>query len=530
MTFPCTCRTCGHVNDVEWSQIGRQIPCGRCGKTMTVPAPMETAGAAAEPAPSPTLRFSCPACGRKFATKPEMAGKKIACNRCGAGVRVPQADAAAVAPSSRPAMKTLSGNDATAAPRTDRGRAARAVADSGESSSLLDELAAIEEVDEPRHAGAVLPSRSELREQARQKAAEQEAVAAQKEKKKKKKKRRKKAEGGDALDKRVLAAVGAVGVVFAGLVGFFVYDAFLKPPSIVGTWAGSMIEFEIGKPIIHTQYRLVLDEQNRASMTLQEKFTSVGTYSLKGNRLKLSLKEKDEDGQETLSSEREYKVSLGRASLDLYDPKSGQRVVQLIRFREPPSVGGGPKPPATPKDVAGGGDKVDADADARLASVEFSPKDGAFRLRHPPGWTSDTGSRPDNSYSWATFTKGSAKIRVTADLQGSLISGSDSAPQVEEGSPMKPVHRAHEHHKRAVSEEYSNYNESEPALFKGSQLGEGRIATFTATSGLLGSKIRGYRTTLLTNDRRVTILSECPAKDFEKLKPTFLAVCRSLAR
>ncbi len=265
-------------------------------------------------------------------------------------------------------------------------------------------------------------------------------------------------------------------------------------------------------------------------MTLQEKFTSVGTYSLKGNRLTLSLKEKDEDGEKSLPSEREYKVSLGRAALDLYDPKSGKRVVQLIRFREPPNVGGGPRPPAAPKDVAGGAGKADADADARLASVEFSPKDGAFRLRHPPGWKSDTGSRPDNMYSWATFTRGSAKIRVTADTQGSLISGSDSARPHEEGSELAPVHRAHEHHKRAVSEEYSNYNEGAPALFKGSQLGEGRIAAFTATSGLLGSKVRGYRTTLLTNDRRVTILCESPAKDFETLKPTFLAVCRSLAR
>ena len=41
-----------------------------------------------------------------------------------------------------------------------------------------------------------------------------------------------------------------------------------------------MIDFEIRKPIVHTEYRLVLDEKRRASMTLQEKFTSVGTYSL----------------------------------------------------------------------------------------------------------------------------------------------------------------------------------------------------------------------------------------------------------
>ncbi|MCA1686943.1 MAG: hypothetical protein LC745_13430, partial [Planctomycetia bacterium] len=96
------------------------------------------------------------------------------------------------------------------------------------------------------------------------------------------KKKGKKGETGDALDKRVLAAVGAGGVACVALVGFLLYDAFFKPSSVVGTWAGSMIDYEIGKPIVHTQYRLVLDEQRRASLTLQEKFTSLGTYTLQG--------------------------------------------------------------------------------------------------------------------------------------------------------------------------------------------------------------------------------------------------------
>src|SRR5262249_28335052 len=54
-----------------------------------------------------------------------------------------------------------------------------------------------------------------------------------------KKKKRKKAEGDDALDKRVLAGIGAVVAVFFGIFGYMAYDAFLKPPTIVGTWRGS---------------------------------------------------------------------------------------------------------------------------------------------------------------------------------------------------------------------------------------------------------------------------------------------------
>jgi hypothetical protein len=364
-------------------------------------------------------------------------------------------------------------------------------------------------------------------------------------KKKKKaggKKKKKKAASPDALDKRVLAGIGAVGAACVAVLGFFLYDAFLKPPTIVGTWAGSMIDYEIGKPIIHTQYRLVLDEKKRASLTLQEKFTSVGTYAVQGDRLKLTLKEQkdekdkdDEDVVEIPAGEREYKISLGRATLDLYDPASGKKLVQLIRFLEEPQVKGqsaGPKPPAATDVADAAGGEVDKEADARLASVELVPKDNAFKVRYPRGWEPDTGSRPDNSYSWASFTQGSAKIQVFADVKGSLMAGSPNAQQHEEGSELAPVHNAHVLYEKTVAEEFSNYKESKPALFKGSPLGEGRLATFTASSGGLlgGTRLRGYRVTLLTNDRRITVLCQCPEGDLAKLKPTFLAVCRSLSR
>jgi hypothetical protein len=359
-----------------------------------------------------------------------------------------------------------------------------------------------------------------------------------------KKKKKKQAANPDGLDKRVLAGIGAVCLGVAGFLGYMAYDVFLKPPSIVGTWAGSMMEFEIGHPIVRTAYQLVLDDKQHASMTLQEKYTSTGTYTVQGNRLKLALKpeplkgEEKEDGEDGAGAKfepetetREYKISLGRVTLDLYDPETGKQVVQLLRFREPPVVASG-SAAKQGKDLAVGPiGEPDKAADAQLATVEFAPKDTAFRLRHPAGWEVETGSRPDNSYSWANITKGSAKILVSADVQGSLISGSDTAGQFEEGSPLAPVHRAHEHHLKAVASGYSDYKESDPTLFKGAGLGEGRIAVYNATeSGLLGGKLRGYRVTLLTNDRRITLLCECPPGEFEKFKPTFLAVCRSVAR
>ena len=251
-----------------------------------------------------------------------------------------------------------------------------------------------------------------------------------------------------------------VGLAFVGFVGFFAYDAFLKPPTIVGTWKGSMLDFEIGRPIVRTEYALLLDEQKHVSMTLQEQFTSTGTYVVKGNRLVLTLK--DEDGE---TSERVYKIALGRVTLNLFDPTSDKKLVELIRFREPPAIAKETRPREAPKDLAADAvEKVDKAADESLASVEYAPKDGAFRVRYPKGWEADTGSRPDNTYSWASFTRGSAKIQVFADVTGSLVSGSGSNHQYEEGSELAPVHSLHTMYQKTVSKEYSDFKESQPAL------------------------------------------------------------------
>ena len=77
--------------------------------------------------------------------------------------------------------------------------------------------------------------------------------------------------------------------------------------------------------------------------------------------------------------------------------------------------------------------------------------------------------------------------------------------QHEEGSELAPVHSAHELYARKAAEEYSDYVESKPTLIKIAGLGEGRIASFTASGGLFGSKIQGFRATFLTNDRRVSV-------------------------
>lgn len=361
--------------------------------------------------------------------------------------------------------------------------------------------------------------------------------AAPKAKKKagKRKKRRKQGGSpgqGDALDRRVVAGFVAAGLVLFVMVGFLGYKAFLEPPSIVGNWEGSRTEHEIGKYLTNTAYVLILDEQRRASMQVAESRPSVGTYTFQKDRLKLTLTDTDEDG-EVHQSNVEYRASLGGATLDLYDLETGHKIVQLIRFHKKPVVGGGGgaggKAPTPAPDALAAG-PIDKAADEKLASVPFGAKDGAFALRHPAGWEPETGARADNTYSWVRVTKGSARVRIYADIAGSLMAGPNNSEH-EEGSELAPVHGAHLRYKKDAAELMSNYEESPPATFKGSTLGEGRISTFTASGdGMFGGKVRGIRVTLMTNDRRVAILCDAPTKTFDAVLPTFLAVCRSLGR
>ncbi len=98
-------------------------------------------------------------------------------------------------------------------------------------------------------------------------------------KKKSGKKKKQKAQSGDALDKRVLAGVGAVVVAFISVIGFIVYDIFIKPPTIVGVWRGGMVEHEISRSLTLAQYDLVLDDKSRASLANSGAGRRVGDHN-----------------------------------------------------------------------------------------------------------------------------------------------------------------------------------------------------------------------------------------------------------
>lgn len=362
------------------------------------------------------------------------------------------------------------------------------------------------------------------------------AVDAQKSVKPRKKKKRKKAKDGQKTDWLAIGGAAAAGVVLLGLVGYLVSGLY-QPATLIGTWQGSMVEHEVSKSLTFNQYKMGFDASGRAMMIVQQDLGMAGTYRLDGDLLKLNLVDEFGDAQEFA-----YKIELGSYTLDLFDPTDGKKVVQLLRLTETEPVPG----PEFGQAGAGAGGDLDGDADEvvpldlagdpNLAAVPHAPKDTAFACRYPTGWTARDGSRPDNTYSWAEFTHDNAKIRIDADVKGSLIA--DIANPFG-GSPddfgEPPVAAAHDENQRAVATQYDTYEEGPARPLNGTSLGEGRIAEYTAKPsgfniGFSDPTLHGYRATLLTNNRRVTILAECPERDWDQLRPTFEAVIASVGR
>jgi hypothetical protein len=165
---------------------------------------------------------------------------------------------------------------------------------------------------------------------------------------------------------------------------------------------------------------------------------------------------------------------------------------------------------------------------APKAFEAYHSADGRFSCDYPKGWEIEAvAGKPDSPFSHAKFSKGSAEIRVDADFAGSLFGDIAKAGGAMGGNSEAPTARVHPLGIRHMKEEYSNYQEREPKAFQSKGMSEGRRSVFIADQ-TLGGKIYGYRATLLSNDRRITVICSCPATNFQTLKPAFEKVIASL--
>lgn len=156
---------------------------------------------------------------------------------------------------------------------------------------------------------------------------------------------------------------------------------------------------------------------------------------------------------------------------------------------------------------------------------EYHAPDGTFQCEYPAGWVTEGGGGSRTDYSMVKFNKGDAEIRVEADLAGSLFADIGR----NDGDAEPPVAKVHKLKIKRLDDQFTNYKEREAKPFSSKALGEGRKAVFVADGGIVG-RIFGYHATLLTNDKRITIICQCSATDWKVLRPAFDRVIASFGR
>ena len=164
---------------------------------------------------------------------------------------------------------------------------------------------------------------------------------------------------------------------------------------------------------------------------------------------------------------------------------------------------------------------------APKAFVPYNSTDGRFSCDCPKGWEATGGGKPDKPISWAKFTAGNAEIRVDTDFAGSLFGDMAKAGSAMSGDSEPPAAKVH-------------------PLGRASH--EGRVQQLPGARGQelpiqgiwRGTKVHFHRRrvvrqqdlrvppTLLSGDRRITIITTCPATNWQALKPAFDTVIASL--
>jgi hypothetical protein len=165
---------------------------------------------------------------------------------------------------------------------------------------------------------------------------------------------------------------------------------------------------------------------------------------------------------------------------------------------------------------------------APASFAKYSAMDNSFSCDQPAGWDTESAAAGGIN-SGALFQRDGAKIDISTDLAGSLTGDIVRAQNAQMGDTADlktPVEKLHEQGENSMKNKLGDYQEQPYKKFS-SSAGEACYSEFTGNGGLLAGKVHGYRVTMLTSERRVIIICQCPESSWTTLKPAFQHVIES---
>lgn len=161
---------------------------------------------------------------------------------------------------------------------------------------------------------------------------------------------------------------------------------------------------------------------------------------------------------------------------------------------------------------------------------QFRDTELNFSCLHPKGWMPVARGGTGNVPPSVRLEHGNVKISFRASPSGAAIQDTTQALANQAGElpdELKPVAKVHDFQKAKFSDEMTNYQELGPVEKINTEIGEGRLSTFVASGGF-GSKIFGYRATLLTAQYQWNVVCQCSSqREFTAYKPVFRKVIES---
>lgn len=186
---------------------------------------------------------------------------------------------------------------------------------------------------------------------------------------------------------------------------------------------------------------------------------------------------------------------------------------------------------------------------APKAFVPYTAADKSFVCQAPAGWHTEGIGVEGGQASRTVISQGDAVITLRSNASASALADMMNATNAQQqqaredlqntpggpppGMPAPPppvpaVQQLHKINRESLAVKYQDYAETPTHPFQG-HLGDSRLNEWTG-AGETGTKMRGYRVTMLTPDKMITLVCRCRETDWKTLQPAFVRVIHSVDR
>lgn len=165
---------------------------------------------------------------------------------------------------------------------------------------------------------------------------------------------------------------------------------------------------------------------------------------------------------------------------------------------------------------------------APAAYKAYTALDGSFACDRPVGWKTKEAGRPGGTRAMVTFESDKVVVEVESDAS-KLMTASSNETNPYAATPfakvMPMVQEMHEKDVQQWMDALPNFKEK-PAEPYESKFGDARVSEWTASKGNI--KLHGYRVTMASTDRQITIFCLTPERNWRILEPAFQRIITSV--